>query len=180
MTTDPLRAKVLQDRVQKVQRYSFQRPFIEVYRLTPSFDRWRVSAELRDMVELTVVSPKRLLPRRVPYPHFEVRHPVRQVAQGRIERGEPAAPVWKDRSLVKIGPELKGYPEQELEIVPSLELQEYTSTQTAVLDRPYRANEKIALGAGEYQILDMGVNLTGMPGSQDDVCHSLPNMDGFR
>ncbi len=34
-------AGVLGERVQKVQRYSFQRPFSEVYRLAPGSDRWR-------------------------------------------------------------------------------------------------------------------------------------------
>ena len=34
-------SRMLDYRVQKVQRYSFQRPFTEVYRLTPDFDRWR-------------------------------------------------------------------------------------------------------------------------------------------
>ena len=37
-------AAILDQRVQKVQRYSFQRPFIEVYRLAPGFDRWRREA----------------------------------------------------------------------------------------------------------------------------------------
>ena len=32
-------------RVQKVQRYSFQRPFIEVYRLSPNADAWRDSTD---------------------------------------------------------------------------------------------------------------------------------------
>ena len=34
-------ATVLPQRVQKVQRYSFQRPFSEVYRLAPGWDTWR-------------------------------------------------------------------------------------------------------------------------------------------
>ena len=34
-------AGILPQRLQKVQRYSFQRPFSEVYRLQPGYDRWR-------------------------------------------------------------------------------------------------------------------------------------------
>ena len=37
----PFTASILKERVQKVQRYSFQRPFSEVYRLAPGYDRWR-------------------------------------------------------------------------------------------------------------------------------------------
>ena len=40
-TGAPFIATILKERVQKVQRYSFQRPFSEVYRLAPGFDRWR-------------------------------------------------------------------------------------------------------------------------------------------
>src|SRR5664280_2717374 len=40
----PFTATILKERVQKVQRYSFQRPFSEVYRLTPGCDRWRSEA----------------------------------------------------------------------------------------------------------------------------------------
>jgi len=34
-------ATILPQRIQKVQRYSFQRPFIEAYRLALGFDRWQ-------------------------------------------------------------------------------------------------------------------------------------------
>jgi len=34
-------ASILKERVQKVQRYSFQRPFSEYYRLGEGFDQWR-------------------------------------------------------------------------------------------------------------------------------------------
>ena len=37
----PFEAGVLGERVQKVQRYSFQRTFSEVYRLAPGSNRWR-------------------------------------------------------------------------------------------------------------------------------------------
>ena len=40
-----LAATVLDYRVQKVQRYSFQRPFIEAYCLAPGWDRWLRACE---------------------------------------------------------------------------------------------------------------------------------------
>lgn len=160
----PFQALVLQDRVQRVQRYSFQRPFIEVYRLAPGFDQWRVAQQCDTPVRLTVVDAKPALPRRVPYPLFELRQPTRHVSQGLVERRDQVEGLWKDRSLTNIGPQLKGYPEHELELVTSTELQHYVSNQTGVLDQAYRADEAIALAQGQYRILDMGVNLSGMPG----------------
>ena len=41
-------ATILKERVQKVQRYSFQRAFSEVYRLAPGYDRWRSDAVSSD------------------------------------------------------------------------------------------------------------------------------------
>src|SRR5690606_18935065 len=40
-------AVLLPERLQKVQRYSFQRPASEVYRLRPGFDAWRSNLDSR-------------------------------------------------------------------------------------------------------------------------------------
>ncbi len=161
----PFRAAVLPDRLQKVQRYSFQRPFIEVYQLNASWNHWRTTADFASPAELSVVAEKRLLPRRVPLPQFEVRIPVRRVAQGVVHHGDPAGPLWKDRALVNIGPQLKGYVESELVTIPSLDLQYYSTEQQQVLDTSYQEDHAIELTSGAYEILDLGINTTGMLGA---------------
>jgi len=161
----PFTAAVLEHRVQKVQRYSFQRPFIEYYRLQPDTDRWlREPAAPWPVADCQVLPEKKLLPRHVLAPEFAVIPPVRHVSQGRTERRETVPQLWKDRSLVNVGPKLKGYPESELAVVPSIELQHLTSTQTAVLDQPHVAEDKIQLSENTYHILDLGANLTGFVG----------------
>lgn len=163
----PFTAAVLAHRVQKVQRYSFQRPFIEYYRLQPDTDRWlREPGTAWPAVECQVQPEKKLLPRRVLAPDFAVIRPVRHVAQGRTERRETVPKLWKDRSLVNVGPKLKGYPENELAVVPSNALQHLTSAQTAALDRPYNVEDRIELKENIYHILDLGANLTGFLGAQ--------------
>lgn len=152
-------------RRQKVQRYSFQRPFIEMVRLTPHIDAWRTSlTHLPDPVDLETVDAKRILPRRVLMPRFEVQHPLRQLGQGQLIHQDPPANPWKDRSLVNITPEFKGFPEAELEAVPSLEIQAYKTQPGAPLAETYTPAAPIQLAAGEYRILDLGTNLTGMLG----------------
>ncbi|MCY2988935.1 MAG: hypothetical protein NTY19_13850 [Planctomycetota bacterium] len=163
----PFTAAVLEHRVQKVQRYSFQRPFIEYYRLQPGTDRWlREPAAPWSVVECRVQPEKKLLPRHVLAPEFAVIRPVRHVAQGRTERQQTVPSLWKDRSLVQIGPKLKGYPESELVVVPSTELQHLTSAQTAAIDQPYRPEEQLELPEHTYHILDLGANLTGFLGAR--------------
>jgi alpha-L-rhamnosidase len=92
-------AGILDTRVQKVQRYSFQRPFIEVYRLTPGFDRWQreVSSPL-PAVKLAVQPEKKLLERRVLYPTFTVRKPTRLGPHGTMQKLDKVPRLWKDRT----------------------------------------------------------------------------------
>ncbi len=160
-------ATILDYRVQKVQRYSFQRPFIEVYRLQPGFDRWLTDPNAQvDVVETTVAPKKTLLARRVFLPDFHVTLPMRHIAQGRIDRLAKVEKLWKDRSLVAVGPELKGYPEKELELIPSIEMQHLRSVETASLNRPWNQSDKVVLGENRYHILDLGTNLTGFLGAK--------------
>ena len=51
-------------RVQKVVRYSYQRPFSEFYRLRPGFDAWKKGQGAFAAVPLAEMPPVKLLPRR--------------------------------------------------------------------------------------------------------------------
>src|ERR1035437_4089891 len=62
-------ATILKERVQKVQRYSFQRAFSEVYRLTPGYDHWRSDpATTLGGTKVSTLPARALLLRRVDYP----------------------------------------------------------------------------------------------------------------
>jgi alpha-L-rhamnosidase len=161
-----LTATVLDYRLQKVQRFSFQRPFIEVYRLEPGFDAWLRDPAAKVSSVATSVSPaKTLLPRGVLYPDFAVRKPVRRVATGRLVPRADAGKLTKDRSINEVGPKLKGFPEKELEVIPSLDVQRMESKDMAKVDRPFDENPKLALADGAFEILDLGVNRTGFVGA---------------
>ena len=155
-------AAALPERVQKIQRYSFQRPFAEAYRQAPGHDRWRSDPAAAWTASPCAVQPeKKLIPRRIPYPKFQVLPAARLVRGGRVERTGPPAKPWKDRSLTNIGPKLGGYPEKDLESVPSMELQSLKSIPGPLEDRPLAAGEELALAAETYRILDLGANRTG-------------------
>ncbi len=164
---EPFQAGALDYRVQKVQRYSFQRPFIEVYRLSADSLGWITEAQaaMASPVELAPQSEKILLPRRVLFPELRRLPPVRHVNAGRVEHLEKAADLWKDRSLTGISAELKGYPEAELDLVVSTEMQQLVSIGTETLDMPWQDRPELTLAADRYQVLDMGVNRTGMIGA---------------
>ena len=84
----PFTCTVLKERVQKVQRYSFQRPFSEAYRLTPGYDRWRTDpGPMLGEIKVSTLPPRALLPRRVDYPDYAVRQPSWLVSQGQVRTG---------------------------------------------------------------------------------------------
>jgi len=156
-------AVVLDGRVQKVARYSFQRPFSEVYQLAPASDAWRRDPAATIKPLACAVQPGgKLLVRRVLRPDFALRHPVAIVGEGSFAVGPAPKHPWKDRSLTKIGPNLKGFPEPELAQVPSVELQRLVWKPTA--EKPAGKPADLSLDAGRYTILDLGANQTGFLG----------------
>lgn len=155
---------IVTERVQKVQRYSFQRPFSEVYRITPDHDRWKTdaAAPLPSVACTEEPTPGSYLPRRVSYPDFALRREPHVVGGGLLERVAATGNLWKDRSLTGIGPRLKGYRESDLEVIPSIEMQKYVSHPASI---GVGGSATPTLSAGEYRILDFGLNDTGFIGA---------------
>jgi alpha-L-rhamnosidase len=163
----PFTAQLLNGRVQKVQRYSFQRPFSEVYRLTSDFDRWLRDANAPTAAaETAVQAEKKLLPRGVLYPDYAVDRPKSSPVAGHVESIATPKNLWKDRSLTNIGPKLKGFPEKELATIPSIEAQCFRSIPTSTTEKPYDAATPISLAAKEYKIVDFGADRTGFLGAK--------------
>ncbi len=159
-------AVILSHRLPKVPRYSFQRTFSEVYRLREGFDDWRKKTNGFFVTEpCQITEPKKLLPRHVSYPGFELRSPALHVAEGTFEKIElPPDQVWKNPSLNRIGPEFKGFIESELEAIPSLELQSYQNKTAVVLNVPHVPGCPLSLSANSWHILEFSKNLTGFIG----------------
>ncbi len=163
----PFDARILDERVQRAQRYSFQRPFAEVYRLAPGFDAWRTAlAATPGDLELEERPLPTLLPRRVPYPDFALRQPTLHVASGTLRTDMEVEEPWKDRALTQIGPRLGGYPEPELEVVASLELQRIADETRVPHGGPYDPHVALPLDARTFHVLDFGTNLTGFLGAR--------------
>lgn len=160
------RATLLPQRVQKVQRYSSQRTFIEVYRLTEGWDAWRSDPKIRLKTVRCAPAPlKKLIPRGVPYPRFALRQPVRNSSWGMEQRVARVGKLWKGRSLTAIGPLLKGYPESELAVIPSIELQHYRMAAVGESKPAFQWTDRMHLGAGHFYIVDFGTDLTGFIGA---------------
>lgn len=105
----------LTDRVTKVQRFSFQRTFVESYRMKECRQRFYCGDfSLFPRVETSPVAGNSLLERGVSYPKLQDAQPAQNIESGTVTY-LPDAPVWQDRSIQDIGEKLKGYPYAELE-----------------------------------------------------------------
>ena len=162
-TGAPFEAQALDSRVQKVQRYSFQRPFSEVFRLTPTTDTWRTGGAFHPQ-KTAILSDRPLLPRLSPYPTFAVRQPLRETFAGTV-KNNPDKKVFSDRTIRDIGPKLAGYPEKELATIPFYEAQRLETATTERTDKPLDAQSKLALADGQFRIVDFGRNNSGFFGA---------------
>ena len=161
----PFEGIILPERIQKVQRYSFQRTFTEMYRLAPDYDRWRTDpAAEYQTVELSAQETKKHLRRGVPYPRFEVRPPLRLISGGRLAHGFSPPSLWKDRSLTQVAPVTGGFAENELPEIPSIDLQKIESKAGEIKPGDWMEMKPLLLSRDSYRILDFGTNLTGFIG----------------
>ena len=122
---DSINAFWLDSRIQRVQRHSFQRCFVECYNLGESFSDWRQNGKGTETV--SVCQEVSLLPRRIPNLKFCNQKPTHNIAFGNVEVSIPES-YHHDRAQTAISfdfPILKGYKYEEEEIHLSDELQNY-------------------------------------------------------
>ncbi len=168
------KAIILAERLQKVQRYSFQRSFSEVYQADPAFDEWRRRVDASfEPVSCSASDNRNLIPRRVPYPAYALRQPQQIASAGTFRWGANGPKsLAEDRSVpfgAKISDHLHGYPEQQMTVIPYLELQRTESAVNTRVDEPYVWNQPLHLRTSDFRILDLGTNLTGFFGARVTV-----------
>ena len=151
--------RVLEERVQRVQRYSYQRPFVEVYRLSPDFSAWRVDAATDfDDIEYSIMPNKALLSRAMPYPRFRCVAPTHSTACGTMQN-RAVEQRWTDRSFTEIGPNLLGFREDELDVHLSDETQSWATPD--LQKHQVVARFPLRLEAQRFQIFDFGMEKSG-------------------
>ena len=164
-TGEGFEAFQLEERLQKVERYSFQRPFTEYYRIKPDYDQWKSSAQFPvKALKTAPYSPGKLLPRNLLLPEFKIVHPASVCSNGTIEFKKPAK-YYKDRSLKLISEKFKGYKEEELEVLPSQDIQEIS---TKILEsKPFPFNQNgISINLNEFTTFDFEIDLSGFIGAR--------------
>ena len=146
-------AYLLTDRVQKVQKFSFQRAFVESYRMKQ--DRtafYRGETSLFPSVRLEEVPQPQFLERGVPYATFPY-SPCLELVEGGTFVYDPSLPLYQNRALNQIGEKQRGFTYEELE----------DRLSDAVCRFVYTATDKKSknLSGGEYLTVDFGRTHTG-------------------
>jgi alpha-L-rhamnosidase len=167
-------ATILSERVQKVQRYSFQRAFSEVYRLDSRLGDWRENVNAKvSSAECSSSAPRNLIERRVPHPAYELRQPEQVCSSGTFRWGANGPNrLAEDHSVpfgAKISDHLLGYPEQKMTVIPYLELQKTETVTNSRIDEAYVWHRPIELGTSDFRVFDFGANLTGFFGARVTV-----------
>jgi alpha-L-rhamnosidase len=158
--TAPFSARVYVERIQKIQRYSFQRAFSEAYDL-------RRGAKDAGNVKLAVAEAGVFLERGVPAADHSIERPVSVLCRGRAERRtiKPEERIV-NRYICDPRDTFKCYPLSELEACTAWEAQGITTEPVSVDQVPFGP---AVIGGGEFAVIDMGAEYTGMIGLEIDA-----------
>lgn len=137
----------LNDRVQKVQRYSFQRPFVESY-VGGQRQALRLKQDVDyPVIETVFVDSPTYLPRSVEYPKYDEIYPSAMLEKGSVVINKDNK-MWRDRSHTDIGKTLLGYPQSEIEEMISDEVCCFDYTKDGFGDNTYSLYEFPVLKTG--------------------------------
>lgn len=151
---------IVTERLQRVQKFSFQRPFVEAWNMDAaypeSFTRMTAGNTVLEQVE-----DKQYLPRRVPFPSLTYLPAKQYVGRGGIIC-DPDRDVWHNRCIDDISPIQKGYPIPELECNLSAEASRlvYQCEEMDACDVP----PVFSLAKNRYATVKLASDLTGFIG----------------
>ena len=153
---------IVTERVQKVQKYSFQRAFTESWRLGKAYaDSFFTMTPGRTVLAET--EEKQFLPRRVPFATLAVLPAAEIVGCGSFTR-DGRDSKFRDRSLVGISKEQKGYPAAELEDTLSDDAGHIVYACEDCERRALSAGEPLTVASGRFETVKFNSNLTGFIG----------------
>ena len=146
-------ARVYTRRIQRIQRYSFQRAFAEAY-------DFRRKSDGSDIVRLALAQAGTFLERGVPAADFSPVYPASILCRGRAEYREIAeSDRITDRVICEPRDNFKCYPLSVLEVNTAWEAQGITTEPYPEGPAPFGA---VNIRSGEFAVIDMGAEYTGM------------------
>jgi len=149
------RSFLLNDRVSKIQRYSFQRPFAESYIMQKCRSNfYNGDTSMFEEVNTTLVPGDIIIERNIDYPKFESIDYLSEIETGSVEINKNNW-KWDDRCIKAIDEKFKGYKYEDLDECISDEVCkfDYEFTGEKSSDSLIRRNS--------YKLFDFGRTITG-------------------
>ncbi len=147
------------ERVSRVQRYSFQRTFVETYDLAPgAFDYESDSATQRPALAVEPVEAGTFICRDIPYNDEDDVYPVALFQRGAVTYSEKEH-YYASREIVNIYDRFFGYREDELDYASHREIGRCDFGTPTPVAEPV---DSIALPADTYADLELPCNTTGI------------------
>lgn len=148
------KAFLLNDRVTKIQRFSFQRSFAESYRIKKCRQNfYKGDVSFFDTVETESVEGNKFLERIVHYPTLEFLPYQSQIEEGKVFV-QSNNNKWLDRCVTEINERFKGFPYDELDECISDEYSNFSFKQENL-------NTVSTLSSKQYRSYDFKRTLTG-------------------
>lgn len=145
----------LKQRIQKIQRYSFQRAFAECYDYRSRIEGFYENVEISHEREPIEIQPeKRYINREVRYPEYEKISVDSLVKTGRVNFEYVCENSIRDRAVLNIGDTLKGFKMNELEVSLSDEGQNMQFVS-------YEKGMELEEAEDEYWLYSFPYNATG-------------------
>lgn len=142
------------EKITKVHRFSYQRPFTENYRLDgKSFDYTD-----RTPLDIEACGDKHFICRDMPYGEYDILSPKTVMGKGRVDYSEKEK-YFADRAITTITDKYKGYYEKELEFRSYVEVGKMDFSDRTPAEMSYN---NIEIDADTYVDVDMGANETGL------------------
>ncbi len=154
--------RILSERVQKVQKYSFQRAFVESYQFDGEYAIWMDTdvKSNKEPVQLCEMDPKRLLERTVPRPVYRQYPAQRAIAEGVVTtyHHQPEKP-FLDRAVVAKEHYIKSFPKKDLTYCLSDEGQAMCFQKTS--GGASNQVNHVQIHQNHYVNVDFGKNICG-------------------
>ena len=149
---------LLDEHIQKTLRYSFQRPFSEVYVLNPDKEKFNSdpSESAYKPIDLVEFDPKNYIPRDLYYPDFTFEESQKIIKKGSFVLGEPYEFVPFREHIPT--DKFHCFPVEDLELNVKAEFHSNKCTETEEVDL---SSFDFSVGNDSFVITDMGKELTG-------------------
>ena len=146
---------ILTHRVKKIQRYSFQRPFAEGYKLNCGFADWSIGKDVQNAkkTDAEICEEKVYIERNIRHHKFTPCNPETLVSRGRVEIKKPEK-YYRHFSWTDAGKtDLQGYMPEEFEFSMSDEAQEFKNAN--VIDCNYPAPDSFSICENDFYIFSL-------------------------